>query len=423
MLRNTQSNWGSVSKCFHWGIALLIFFAMAIGILAEEWPLSPLKLNLFVWHKTIGITVLILATLRVFWKLANPTPSAPADLSKTNATLANLGHYFLYFLLFAMPISGWILNSAANFPFKLYGIFTFPSITGPSEVLQEQAELVHFVLFLVLLATAVGHGTMAIAHHVKHGNTILTRMLPTQFTPFKFLAINIIVLGLAVATPLFLTNPKSSTAAPSESAELASSDQSILNSEAVAPAKREISAANPQTLWQILYEQSELGFTGLYYGAEFNGVFEKFSAEINFDPAKPEAGHFDVLIDTTSVNTFSSERDDAIGDADWFHFSKHPTSTYRTKTITELEDGSYVALGELNLKGVKKEIALKFTWTQNQDGQTEVKGEARMLGKADIKRTDFRIGDGMWSEDDSIGMEIVVKVNLLLTPSQTNSEL
>jgi len=80
-------------------------------------------------------------------------------------------------------------------------------------------------------------------------------------------------------------------------------------------------------------------------------------------------------------------------------------------------------LGELNLKGVKKEIALKFTWTQNQDGQTEVKGEARMLGKADIKRTDFRIGDGMWSEDDSIGMEIVVKVNLLLTPSQTNSEL
>ena len=103
MLKNTIDKWGVLAKTFHWLIALLIIMAMVLGFMAEEWPMSPEKLSLFVWHKTIGISILILMILRLIWKLVNPKPRHLEGISKSNATLADIGHYFLYFLLLFLP--------------------------------------------------------------------------------------------------------------------------------------------------------------------------------------------------------------------------------------------------------------------------------------------------------------------------------
>jgi cytochrome b561 len=432
LLKNTLSSWGSIAKSFHWIIAFLIFTAMVLGLMATEWPLSPEKLSLFVWHKTVGISILLLVCLRIIWKLTNVTPASPLGMSKTNDTFATLGHYFLYFLLFAMPVSGWILNSAANFPFQYLGLFDFPSITSPDKSLQEKAELAHFVLFWILLATVLGHGGMAVMHHYRHGNNILTRMLPEKFEPLKFLGMNVMLLVI-VSGAMFVamnpnkqspgTEPKVSVEEPvaSEIIQAEVIQTEVIETEIVSTvsqngtqAESTAITAEPDNLWDVIYDQSELGFTGLYFGAEFNGLFESFEAIINFDPDAPETGHFDVTIDTTTINTFSSDRDDVIGDSDWFYFNEYPVSTYKTKTITKLGDGSYSAIGELDLKGNQKDIELRFTWTDAGEGQVEVNGQARMLGEADIKRTDFDIGNGAWVEDDSIGFDVWVKVELLL---------
>ena len=174
------------------------------------------------------------------------------------------------------------------------------------------------------------------------------------------------------------------------------------------------SAGDSVQAWQIVPDKSKLGFTSNYGGVEFDGRFKKYDAKILFDPKNPEAGSFNVNIDTTSITTFSSERDSVIGDPEWFNFSKFPTSTYVTKSIKAVSGNKYVAVGTPDLKGHKKDVTLNFTWDEYPNGDVKVEGEAKMLADADVKRTDFDIGSGTWKDDDTIGFNVKVKIKLLL---------
>lgn len=183
-----------------------------------------------------------------------------------------------------------------------------------------------------------------------------------------------------------------------------------------------LNASADQTVqaWQIIHDKSKVGFTSNYGGTAFDGRFKKYTAKILFDPKNPEAGSFDVKIDTTSITTFSSERDSVIGDPEWFNFSKYPTSTYVTKSIKAVSGNKYVAVGTLDLKGHKKDVTLNFTWDEAPNGDVKVNGEAKLLGKADVNRTDFDIGSGTWKEDDTIGFNVKVKIRLLLKKADSN---
>ena len=172
--------------------------------------------------------------------------------------------------------------------------------------------------------------------------------------------------------------------------------------------------------WQIVPDESRLGFTSNYGGVAFDGQFKKYTAKILFDPKNPEAGSFNVNIDTTSITTYSSERDSVIGDPEWFNFSKFPTSTYVTKSIKAVSGNKFVAIGTLDLKGHKKDVTLNFTWDAYPNGDVKVEGEAKMLADANVKRTDFDIGSGTWKDDDTIGFNVKVKIRLLLKKATGN---
>ena len=172
--------------------------------------------------------------------------------------------------------------------------------------------------------------------------------------------------------------------------------------------------------WQVIQDKSRLGFTASYASTKFDGKFGKFTAKILFDPKHPEASSFNVSIDTTSITTYSSERDSVIGDEDWFNFSKYPTSTYVTKSIKAVSGNKYIAIGTLDLKGHKKDVELHFTWDEHPNGDVKVVGEARMLANANVKRTDFGIGSGTWADDDTVGFVVKVKINLLLKKAGGN---
>ena len=402
-IKNTNERWGNIAIGFHWLIALLIFLAMVLGWVAVSWPVSPLKLDLFVWHKTLGISILFLAILRLLWKLMNPAPGPAEGITKRNAMLATLGHWVLYFMMIAMPLSGWILNSAANFPFKWFGLFPVPMITETNDLLQHRAELVHLVLFWLLLSTVIGHAIMAVLHHLKHESTILTRMIPAPFTVKGFLIDSLLIIAVAcLALAIFIPLTTDSRQQVKESFE-----QKLIQKDVTTPAENG---------WQVLYEKSKLGFKGLYAGVEFDGEFKQFSAKINFDPEAPDSGHFEVSIDTRSITTFSEERDMMIGDADWFYFKMYPASKFTSKSIVARTKNSYSAIGVLDLKGRQKEVELRFTWESLSGGETHVYGEARMLAEADIKRGDFGIGEGDWAKDETVGFDVLVKVDLLLQP-------
>ncbi len=177
MLGNTRDSWGTLSKSLHWIMAGLVFVQLVLGPLAVSWRLSPTKLDLYVWHKSIGMLVLVLVIVRAIWRLLNPTPALPVDLPRWEQTGARLSHLLLYLMMFMLPITGWIINSAANIPFKVFWVYPLPDLVSPDKSLEELAKLVHFSLVIGLIVLLVLHIGAALRHHFVRRNNVLLRML------------------------------------------------------------------------------------------------------------------------------------------------------------------------------------------------------------------------------------------------------
>lgn len=178
MLRNTERSWGSVARFLHWLMAVLIFVQFALGWMAVSWRLSPTKLDLFVWHKSIGLVVLALVGVRIGWRLVDPAPALPFGTPCWERAAARGSHLLLYGLMLALPLSGWIINSAANIPFRVFWLFPLPALTAPDEALAETAEWIHFALFVALAVLLFAHVAAALRHHFVKRNDVLVRMLP-----------------------------------------------------------------------------------------------------------------------------------------------------------------------------------------------------------------------------------------------------
>jgi len=169
-----------MAKTLHWTIAFLIFLQFGLGWIAVSWRLSPTKLDLFVWHKSIGLVILTLAIARLMWRLTNPVPELPTDLPNWERYAAHASHFLLYFIMITMPISGWIINSAANVPFRIFWTVPLPDIVPVSKPLEEYAKTAHLSLFILLCIVLIPHIGGALRHHFIKRDNILTRMLPTR---------------------------------------------------------------------------------------------------------------------------------------------------------------------------------------------------------------------------------------------------
>ena len=178
MLANTADAWGAPATFFHWTVALLILVQIALGFSAALWRLSPLKLELFVWHKSTGMLILVLMLARLAWRLANRAPSLPPRTPAWERRAAHASHVLLYVLAVALPLSGWVINSAAAVPFSIFWLVPLPPIVAPDERLEELAKLAHFTLLVTLCLVLAVHIGAALRHHFIKRNDVLIRMLP-----------------------------------------------------------------------------------------------------------------------------------------------------------------------------------------------------------------------------------------------------
>ena len=176
--RNSEAAWGAVARSFHWLVAVLIVVQFGLGKVAEGMSASPSKIDLFVWHKSIGVTVLLLVVLRLVWRLADPPPVHPATIPPRETKMAAAGHFLLYVLMFAVPISGWFASDASRIPFKAFFAVPMPDLVEANRSLQDLAAGVHEALTTTLLAVVLIHVAAALRHHFKLRNSILLRMLP-----------------------------------------------------------------------------------------------------------------------------------------------------------------------------------------------------------------------------------------------------
>ena len=113
--------------------------------------------------------------------------------------------------------------------------------------------------------------------------------------------------------------------------------------------------------WTVVPETSSVGFVGTQQGTKFNGRFQTFTAMIDLDPADPTKGSIVGTVQLDSVNTRDHDRDASLLDKDWFNAKEFPEAKFESQKIEKAADGSYVANGQLTLKGTTKPIAMKFT--------------------------------------------------------------
>ena len=175
--RNTEKSWGAAARSFHWLVAAIILVQFVVGRIAEGMPVSPAKIDSFVWHKSLGVTVLVIVILRLVWRLFDAPPAPAEGIPPRETKLAAVGHWLLYVLMFAVPLSGWWVSDASRVPFEAFFVVPMPDLIATDRATQETAATVHEILTNVLLAVAAIHVAAALWHHFRLRNDVLRRML------------------------------------------------------------------------------------------------------------------------------------------------------------------------------------------------------------------------------------------------------
>ena len=162
--------------------------------------------------------------------------------------------------------------------------------------------------------------------------------------------------------------------------------------------------------WNVVKEMSSVGFIAEQQGTRFNGRFETFDATVDFDPNAPGNGSIVGIVDTSTVNTRDHDRDAALRDPDWFDSANYPQARFESESITQLDDGSYEASGQLEIKGTTKPAKLTFTFDTGASG-----GNAMLDGKMTVNRFDYKVGEG-WNDTSWVGQNVQIEVKLALAP-------
>ena len=175
MLKNTKDSYGSITKLFHWTMAIIILCLLVVGFLLED-----LKMPiLYKAHKTIGFLILLLAIARLLWRFANIVPGYDKSLPKWMALSAHIFHYGLYALMIMMPLSAFIASNAAQYPVSFLFLFDMPSLFATKDpALAKTLMEAHSFLAIVFIIAISIHLLAGLYHHFIRKDKVLLRMHP-----------------------------------------------------------------------------------------------------------------------------------------------------------------------------------------------------------------------------------------------------
>lgn len=182
--KNSELQWGSVSKVIHWITAVAIIAAIFVGLwisILEEGQEGALEtwLMLMPIHKSIGLSALVLVIVRFVWlTIFKETPSKLPQQSDFNHKLSQWAHNSLYFLMFSVPLMGWFASMSADAKTEFWGWFLIPNFIQNSSMSVTVFYWVHYYLSWALVILIVGHIFASLWHHFKLKDNTLKRMLP-----------------------------------------------------------------------------------------------------------------------------------------------------------------------------------------------------------------------------------------------------
>lgn len=180
-IKNTPTTYGAGTKFFHWTIALLIVFMLCLGFYMGGLEGGLQKLKLYGLHKSIGVTVLMLALARLGWHLYSKKPGFVPEIKWWERHAAHAMHIFLYIGMIGMPLSGWLLSSAAGRSVQFFGLFTLPDLIPPDGDTGHIGALfrgIHWYTAWALVIAIPAHAGAALKHHFLNKDATLARMIP-----------------------------------------------------------------------------------------------------------------------------------------------------------------------------------------------------------------------------------------------------
>jgi cytochrome b561/polyisoprenoid-binding protein YceI len=360
-LRNTTNAWGTVSKFLHWLIVLLVLGQWLLMQRAESLPLGAAKLQAINAHKSLGMSILALTFLRLVWRWLNPVPSLAGLARPWERALARASHVALYGLLLALPLTGWLMSSARNYPVSWFGLFQFPDAVAPDATLYRRMNELHHALFATLTMVAALHVLGALKHHFLDRNTTLRRMLPFGGAALLLTSLMLPLTAAAQGGPIRHTQ---------------------------APG-------------------SQLSFTFTQLGAATRGRFRQFSTELWFDEQDLAASALRVTVQIASVDTQDAERDAILRTPELFDADRYPTATFIADSWVR-QDGRLEALGLLTIRGISKAVRLPLQISPLNGGML-------LTGQVVIRRLDFGVGQGEWQSTESIADEVKITYQVSLT--------
>lgn len=397
---NTATQYGSVARTLHWITALLILTAIPLGWFANQMPYATgeelaAKAQLFSLHKTVGVAAFIIALIRILWAFTQPRPEPVHPDRVWETRCAETVHWTLYLSLVIVPLSGWVHHAATDgFAPILWPLGQDLPLVPTSEAVAGTAAAMHWLFTKILVAAVLLHIAGALKHAFIDRDGTLSRMVSGRDAPPvargvmhqrapMLAAIGIYALGAGLAWSMTSAAPEAATA--------------------VAPTT-ETAAETAAGNWQVL--DGTLGFSIKQMGADVSGSFATWTADITFDPVATDGKHgtVTVTIDTASL-TLGSVTDQAKG-PDFFDVATHPKAVF-TATILPAGEGSYVADGTLDLRGVTAPLQLPFSLSIEGDTAT-------MAGLATIDRRTFGLG-ATYADESSVGFNAAVTVNLTAT--------
>lgn len=159
---------------------------------------------------------------------------------------------------------------------------------------------------------------------------------------------------------------------------------------------------------QLVAAQSEIAFTSKQMGVPVDGRFKTFTAQVGFDPKKPETAKIGFTIDLASVSLGVAETEAEIAKPDWFDTKKFPQATFQSTGVKATGAGRYEVAGRLTIKGASQNVVVPVALAQNGASTTA-------SGAFTIKRLDFRVGDGDWKDTSMVANDVQVRFKLALT--------
>lgn len=395
MLDDKPKRYTSVAITLHWLIALAIIFMLWLG-----WNMQGSEAR-YQLHKSLGITILVLTTARIGWRLLNPPPDLPADLSGLERIISRAVHIGFYALLVIMPLSGWLLVSTTydfDVTTVLYGTLVWPDLPFVGGLTNKSGhaavETAHEIMARLMLLLLVLHVAGALKHQFAAETGVIHRMMPDFSNasekpgrPARGILIVPAITGLLFAS--ILLTPVLSRGIGAGTDRSGDIPVSI------------------DSNWTIDHAASFIKFSGQHDGQPYTGQFNDWQADIVFDLDRPQSGLARVTVNTASVETNKTMYTTTLASPEWFDSAANPDASITIVDIT-LSGNAYRATAKVDIKGREVEVPFEFSITM--DGDT-----ATMTGQTVLRRQPFDLGqtsdpDGDWV-DENVDVDVLVRAS------------